>query len=108
MNIEFSTEELDRLADALALKVAKILKPLMQGNRDHDRDKLFTVESLAQYLGVKKQWVYEKVHLKEIPYFKVGKFPRFRKSDIDSWLQSSYTPALNGISNHFIRGGLGK
>ncbi|MGR3309760.1 MAG: helix-turn-helix domain-containing protein [Candidatus Brocadiales bacterium] len=104
MELNFEDTELDRLADALALKVAEKLKPLLR-DKGKENNGLFTVETLAQYLCVKKQWVYEKVHLKEIPYFKIGKFPRFRKVDIDSWLQESYTPPLNGILNHFKEGG---
>lgn len=104
MKLDFEDSDLERLA----LKVAEKLKPLVQSKvTGQDGDKILTVGTLAQYLGVKKSWIYEKVHLKGIPHFKVGKFPRFRKADIDSWLQSSYTPAVNGISN-YIRGGVEK
>ncbi len=52
-------------------------------------DTIFSVETLAKYLQVSKQWVYERVHLKEIPHIKMGKFPRFKKREIDIWLESS-------------------
>ena len=45
-------------------------------------------EELASYLKVNKQWVYQKVHSKGIPHFHVGKYPRFRKSIIDKWLEN--------------------
>ncbi len=44
------------------------------------------VKGLAAYLNVNKQWVYEKTHQNIIPYYKVGKYPRYRKSKIDEWL----------------------
>jgi len=85
---------------AIAQEVAKVLKPLFKGNGKPGRenDPLFTVEGLAEYLGVSKRWVYERVHLKEIPYSKVGHFPRFRKSKIDRWIDSLETPAIHPLS----------
>ena len=75
----------------LSDKVIASLTPLLNQNakvRDIDNI-LFTVESLAKYLQVSKQWVYERVHLNEIPYLKMRKFPRFRKSEIDKWLDKN-------------------
>ena len=44
------------------------------------------VKALADYLKVKKQWMCGKTHMGIIPYYKVGKYPRYRKSKIDEWL----------------------
>jgi hypothetical protein len=33
--------------------------------------------------------VYAKVHANGIPYFKLGKYPRFRLSEVEQWLQES-------------------
>lgn len=101
MKVDFEDTELKGLADALALEVIEKLRPILQAKDiDKDGDKIFTVEGLAQYLGVKKSWIYEKVHLKGIPHYKVGRFPRFRKAHIDKWLQETYTPALNNSLGH--------
>jgi excisionase family DNA binding protein len=90
---------------AIAQEVAKVLKPLFKSNgkAGSENDTLFTVESLAEYLGVSKRWVYERIHLKEIPYAKVGKFPRFRKSKIDRWIDSLETPAIHPLSRSLKR-----
>jgi len=72
------------LADEIANRVLCIIKSQLSKQLE---DALFTVETLAEYLQVSKQWVYEKVHCNEIPYYKVGKYPRFRKSKIDKWLK---------------------
>jgi len=72
------------LADEIANRVLCIIKSQLSKQLE---DALFTVETLAEYLRVSKQWVYEKVHCNEIPYYKVGKYPRFRKSKIDKWLK---------------------
>jgi len=72
------------LADEIANKVLCVIKSQLSKEPE---DALFTVETLAKYLQVSKQWVYDKVHQNEIPYYKVGKYPRFRKSKIDKWLK---------------------
>jgi excisionase family DNA binding protein len=91
----------NQLIDAIADKVIASLTPLLNQNaKKMDIDNiLFTVESLAKYLQVSKPWVYERVHLNEIPYMKMGKFPRFRRSEIDKWLGKMQTPAIQPLSN---------
>jgi excisionase family DNA binding protein len=53
------------------------------------------VETLAEYLDVEKDWVYS--HIKEIPHFKVGRFPRFRKTEIDKWLEGNRAPIMPSV-----------
>jgi excisionase family DNA binding protein len=91
----------DQLIDAIADKVIASLTPLFnQYGKVRDIDNiLFTVETLSQYLQVSKPWVYERVHLNEIPFMKMGKFPRFRKLEIDKWLNKMQTPAVQPVSN---------
>ncbi len=74
------------LIDKIVEKVVERLKPLISNSHDSKGDELMDVQALADYLKVKKQWVYEKTHMNIIPYFKVGKYPRYRKSKIDEWL----------------------
>ncbi len=106
--MRFEPKEIDQLADAVSEKVLERLRPLLANkSKGHDGGKIFTVETLSEYLHVPKSKIYNLVHLNEIPHVKVGRALRFRKSDIDSWLQETYTPALNGISNLF-RGGVKK
>lgn len=51
-------------------------------------DKYMTVEEVAQYLGFKKQTIYDKVHDKQIPFHKIGlKAVRFKKAEIDGWVE---------------------
>ena len=80
MKIEMDIQDLE----SIAARVAERIMPLL--NSQSQQDTLFTVEGLSNYLQVTKQWVYEKIHSNSIPHYKMGKYPRFRKSDIDSWL----------------------
>lgn len=58
-------------------------------------DKLYDVTSLASYLDVSKDWVYGMVRKRGIPYYKVGNNNRFRKNDIDLWLNDYYSKPLS-------------
>ncbi len=95
MNIEIDES---KLITDIADKVVEQLKPLLNG-KTAEEDTLFSVETLAKYLDVSKQWIYERVRLNEIPHMKMGKFPRFRKSVIDKWLDKTNTPAIPSLSN---------
>ncbi len=50
-------------------------------------EEIMDIDTLSRYLKVKKTWVYKRVQFKEIPFSKVGKYPRFRKKDIDAWFE---------------------
>jgi predicted DNA-binding transcriptional regulator AlpA len=54
-------------------------------------DVLFDVTGLSRYLGVEISWVYEHTargSRVDIPFVKIGRFLKFRKSSIDAWLAS--------------------
>jgi excisionase family DNA binding protein len=95
VELQIDTQE---FVAAISKVLLKELKPLLERQTVHTGP-LFTVKTLAKYLEVSDQWVYERVHLKEIPYLKVGKFPRFKKSDIDKWLDTLKIPAAYPLSN---------
>ncbi len=83
MKIEIDNAQ---LINDIVERVVERLKPLISNSQDSCNDELMDVNALADYLKVKKQWVYEKTHMNIIPYYKVGKYPRYKKSKIDEWL----------------------
>jgi excisionase family DNA binding protein len=85
--VKFEIEPQD--IQAIAQKVSELLKPLLSRieGRD-DKDPIFDVKGLAEYLHVDLSWVYKQVSLKTIPFFKTGKYTRFRKKDIDRWIEN--------------------
>jgi len=87
---QIDTEE---LLEEIARKIISAIIPVLKGKAGED--KVLTVKDLSEYLKVSPQWVYERVSLKEIPYSKIGKFPRFRKRKIDKWLDDLETPSMN-------------
>ena len=48
---------------------------------------LIGIEEAAGFLCVKVSWLYEQVRLGRVPSYRVGKFRRFRMSELEAWLQ---------------------
>ena len=90
MRMRIETEPQD--IEPIAQRVSEILKPLIlrsdRGNGNDDNHQIFDVKGLAEYLHVTPSWVYKQVSLKVIPYFKAGKYSRFRRRDIDKWVET--------------------
>lgn len=94
-----------QLIDTIVKKVVEHITPLLKHNSKPDNE-LMTVETLAGYLNVKKSWIYGKIHTRQIPFRKIGKFPRFEKKHIDLWGANPYHPDLKIYNlNHNARGG---
>jgi excisionase family DNA binding protein len=81
MKTELEQEDLTRIANAAADLVVERLKGHISINKKEDG--FLTVDELADYLKVKKSWIYQKVHSKDIKYHKIGNKLRFKKSEID-------------------------
>lgn len=54
-----------------------------------ERERLLDVEELAAFLGVKPSWVYGKVATKELPCLRVGRYLRFRVSEVLERVEAS-------------------
>ena len=92
MKVEININH-QELVSEIAQAVVKALKPLLsKGEGDVILDK----KELAKYLRVNVRWVDD--HFNSLPNFKIGRFPRFRKRDVDKWLETQRTPAINPIS----------
>jgi excisionase family DNA binding protein len=81
VNIEI--EQLQSLIDALRERIDHFQKQKQKLQVESD---YFTTKELADYLQVTLPTVYKYVAKKEIPYIKLGRFVRFKKSDIKQWL----------------------
>ena len=87
--------------EAIARRVAEILGPLLHGvGQARDRngnDEIFDVPAACAYLKVSKRWLYERVNLTEIPYSKIKGALRFKKAEIDKWLDRHGVPAASAV-----------
>jgi excisionase family DNA binding protein len=81
---------------AIAERTVELLKTYLSSRVEYQQDIVFDVPGLCKYLQVTPRWVHERTHLKEIPHYKFSnKYLRFRKKDIDKWLESLKTPTLS-------------
>lgn len=51
-------------------------------------NKLMNPHEMADYLGVKVSTIYQWTHIGFIPHMKLGRFVRFKESDVLKWLDS--------------------
>jgi excisionase family DNA binding protein len=82
------------LVKEIAREVAELLKPMLSDNGKAEDDTIFDKKELSKYLNVPLTWVNKKVSFNEIPYFKAGKYPRFKKSAIDKWIDTQTVRAI--------------
>ncbi|MBN2483650.1 MAG: helix-turn-helix domain-containing protein [Candidatus Omnitrophica bacterium] len=54
--------------------------------RKSERD-LMDVDELAEYLGLRKQTIYNWLHKRKISGIKIGKVWRFERDEIQNWLR---------------------
>ncbi len=50
-------------------------------------ERFITVDDLADVLGVPPSWIYERTARGEIPFYRVGRYVRFRLSEVEDWLE---------------------
>jgi excisionase family DNA binding protein len=53
------------------------------------------IKEVSEYLGIKKSSLYSRVEKKEIPHYKVGRLVRFKKSEIDPWMEKFKSEILD-------------
>ncbi len=59
----------------------------------HD-DPILTVRQVADYLQLSKSKVYYMIQRRKIPYIRLGKNVRIRKSDLERWIESHLEVSL--------------
>ena len=53
------------------------------------------IKELSDYLNMRKSTLYSMVESKDIPFFRFGRLIRFKKKDIDIWLESHREKTIN-------------
>jgi excisionase family DNA binding protein len=73
---------------AIATAVVDLLRPSLSAERRGPGDEVFDKQGLADYLHVKASWIDKQLGKRAIPYFKPGKYIRFKRSHIDRWIET--------------------
>jgi len=68
-------------------------------NDNQDSSELMAPPQAARYLGVKERTIYFWAQQGKLPAFKMGSVWRFRRSDLDRWLESTRSgPSVDEIA----------
>ena len=59
-------------------------------------ERTLTIKELAKYLNVTERTIYNLLERRELPGFKVGANWRFRKEDIDKWIEQNMKNKTKG------------
>jgi excisionase family DNA binding protein len=83
----------------IGLCVCKLLLIFTAGKQDLAMDdRWLSVDEISDYLGVAKDTIYTWVTSKGMPGHKVGRFWKFKKEDVDTWVREGGAAAS---SNYF-------
>jgi excisionase family DNA binding protein len=55
-----------------------------------------TIKGVERYTGLPRSWLYAEAAAAEIPHLKVGKYLRFRLSDVEAWLTQHRREVTDG------------
>lgn len=61
---------------------------------------LLTIEELADLLGVKVSWLYAQTSAKRIPFLKLGGRLRFRRADVERWIEGQVVHPIRPNGSH--------
>jgi excisionase family DNA binding protein len=62
------------------------------------------IEELSDYLNMRKSTLYSIVENKEIPFFRFGRLIRFKKQEIDDWVEEHREESINPAKGREILG----
>ena len=51
------------------------------------KDKLLSVNDICEYLGIGRDTVYKWIKAQNLPAYRIGRFWKFRKTEVDKWLE---------------------
>jgi excisionase family DNA binding protein len=58
------------------------------------KQELFNVRDSAAYMGIAQPTLWTWIYARRIPSIRLGRAVRLRKSDLDNFIESNVTPAL--------------
>lgn len=77
----FEEEDIQVIAE----KITEHIKPLL-GNTEKE-EAIFDKKALSKYIHVDVSWIDKNLY--SLPHFKAGKYVRFRRIEVDKWIEAS-------------------
>ena len=59
------------------------------------RPEFFDIRDLSRYLGIRPSTLYVMVEERSIPHYRIGRLVRFRKSEIDRWMEQKQVQCVD-------------
>ena len=66
-----------------------------RNHKDELSQGFLNIRQIADYLGIKASTIYALVERRGIPHYKVGRLVRFKKSEVDQWMEGQKEQSLN-------------
>lgn len=57
-------------------------------------DSWMSTDQVCEWMNVEKDWLYDRVAKKGIPHVKVGRLLRFKRSELEDWIEGHRQVAL--------------
>ena len=99
--VKMMMTSIEQLVDDRINKKLKELQDKMDAENDQNSqandDEYLTIGELCALTGLKKATIYAKRSRRELPAYKFGRELRFRRSEIETWIQTKrQTCLVNG------------
>jgi excisionase family DNA binding protein len=91
--MEIKLDHLD--VQMIAEQIYEMLKPVITPINTKVVNEIMNVKELAEYLKVETTWVYKQVQFKSVPHFHAGKYPRFKRKEIECWIKDQSIPSAS-------------
>ena len=74
----------------------KVIQPVVVSvPKKRSLKRFINVDEAAEYLGLKKNTIYRYVHIRKIPFYKIGSRTQFDISELDEWISSRKEKVLS-------------
>jgi len=67
----------------------------MNNHESHLEGQYWDIRRVSQYLGIKTSTVYALVEEKRIPHYRIGRLIRFKREEIDLWMEGNRQETLD-------------
>ena len=87
LSIEQRLEKIEEEIASIKKALEGLLNKPQVSQAIGNEPEIMTVKQLSQFTGIEENMIYANCAKGDIPYFKLGKQYRFRKSEIQNWLK---------------------
>ena len=81
MKIDLEPSDIEQIAQ----KVVEMIRPMLSRYQDTGKEAIMDKKGLSEYLQLDVSWIDKNLY--QLPYFKAGKYIRFKQSQIEKWIQ---------------------